>query len=98
MSGENLSSPKDWRVLIDALSQVKSIDPSKVQLGSFVGKDLGLDSIGIVDLWFEIRGLTKHDDNLNAFYRHIRSQPQRKEYNDFTIQELAEYLKLPVHA
>lgn len=84
----------DWKVIIQAIEQVKKIDKNKINLDSYVTKDLGIDSIGIVDLWFEIKNIIKQEGNLTAFYKHIRSNPDRDFYNDFTIRELAEFLKL----
>jgi acyl carrier protein len=87
-----------WKVLLEALNNVKTIDADKVELNSYVSRDLGIDSIGVVDLWFEIKNLIKQEGNLNAFYKHIRSNPNREFYNDFTIKELADYLKLDTNA
>lgn len=86
----------DWQVIADAVLLIKSIEPERIKPDCYVGRDLGIDSIGVVDLWFELKKLTRTDSNLNQFYKHIRSDTNREFYNDFTIRELADYLRLKV--
>lgn len=91
-----MTKQSNWTVVVEAILLVKSIEPEQVRLDSYIGNDLGIDSIGVVDLWFELKKLIKNDSKLNSFYKHIRADTQREFYNDFTVRELAEYLKLKI--
>lgn len=85
---------KNWNNLIKVLKMVKTIEEESVMASSYLVKDLGLDSIGIVDFWFEMRNEFLVEANLNDFYRHIRSHDRGEFYNDFNLQELTDYLKI----
>lgn len=91
-----MTKQSNWTVVVEAILLVKSIEPEQVKLDSYIGNDLGIDSIGVVDLWFELKKLIKTEAKLNNFYKHIRSNAKREFYNDFTVRELAEYLKLKI--
>ena len=51
-------TPSDQNILDiikKSIQEVKTIDEGQIKLSSYVGQDIGLDSIGVVDLWFEIK-------------------------------------------
>ncbi len=81
-----------YNAITEVICEVKSIKKSTINPELYLSKDLGFDSIAIVDLWFELKKLLNHKFEASAFFTHLRSQSGSTIKNDFQIQSLIEYL------
>lgn len=85
------ANQKYLNYIIAAIIKIKTIDKNKIQMTSYVGTDLGLDSIAVVDFWFELREDMKHNLEISAFFESVRSQS--KKTNDFTVESIVQFLE-----
>lgn len=89
-----MNHKNNWTMILNCLLLVKSLKVENVSRLSYVTRDLGLDSIGVVDFWFELKNEFSFDSSLNDFYKILRMKPRGELYNDFNLQELCDYLKI----
>ena len=88
------SDQKIFDIIKKSIQDVKTVDEKNIQLNSYVGQDIGLDSIGVVDLWFEIKKNSKHPFDINDFFEFIKKQNLKNLKNDFKIEVVFDYIKL----
>jgi len=83
-----MSDPRN--TVYTALETVKGVSPEAPPESSLT-RDLGLESIDIVDLFFEIEQATGVVIELNQMMQHSSGRSGRR-FEDITIQDLIDFL------
>ena len=77
--------------IIRAFELVKGKKIEESDFNKHVGKDFRLDSIAVVDLWFEIKKSATHKISINDFFNYLRTSRAENFGNDFTLNELKNF-------
>jgi hypothetical protein len=77
--------------IIKAFEIVKGKKIQDTDFNKYVGKDFRLDSIAVVDLWFEIKKVAIHKKSINDFFNYLRNSRAEDLGNDFTLDELKNF-------
>jgi acyl carrier protein len=75
----------------NALASIKGVS-AEVPPTASLTRDLGLESIDVVDLFFEIEQSTGIVVELNQLIGHMRG-PAGRRFEEVTIQDLVDYLR-----
>lgn len=75
-----------------ALASIKGVDAAVAPTASLT-RDLGLESIDVVDLFFEIEQSTGIVIELNQLVGEMRGSQGRR-FEEVTIQDLVDYLQM----
>jgi acyl carrier protein len=80
-------------VFLDAISRAieRVVGPRKVSLGSYLKKDLDLESIDLVDMGFELEQLVDFRFDSHELYLHLRSVAASGT-DDVQVKQVAQFL------
>ncbi len=81
-----------FKAIVEAMKVIKGKLPDNVTPEMYLVKDLGFESIDLVDLSFEVESRLNKSFELNEFVRFVSSKDDAI-YHDFTIKMMIDYIE-----